>query len=378
MQLIKNCNVVFEDRIEKNNVIIENKKIKLITKSCDFKCDVLECDDLFLSPGFIDIHIHGTNGYDIMDNSYESINRISKIIAKSGTTSFLPTTMTYKISETNEIIHTIASSKERGTDGANIIGINLEGPFINKDARGAHKSEFIINPTIENFKAIVGNNEKYIKIITIAPEVCECREFIQYLNGKGIVASIGHTRATYDEAIKAIKFGISHSTHIFNAMPGFHHRNPGTIGAIFDSNITTEIIADGILNSFTAVRLLCNMKNSDSIIIVSDSIKYANMAEGYYKTDDYDLSVLNGVAMLKSGVLAGSTTMLNKAVKNVYKNTCLPLYEVIKMVTINPAKLCRIESKKGIIKSGFDADLILFDKNININKVIINGNLFYE
>lgn len=335
----------------------------------------MEGDGLYLSPGFIDIHIHGSGGYDTMDCTYESINEISKIIAICGTTSFIPTTMTFDSKKIKKAIEIIAYTKDQGTGGANVLGVHLEGPFINAEVVGAHNPNYVLNASIQNFKNIVGDFEKTVTSVTLAPEIDDSKELINYLHNRGIVVSMGHTNATYEEAMEGIKLGVSHSTHIFNAMSSFHHRSPGVIGAIFDSNITTEVIADGILVSYPALRMVCNQKKLDNIIIVTDAIMPSNMNDGEYLIGEDEIVVSNGSATLKSGTLAGSITMLNKAVRNIYENTDYSLHEIIKMVTFNPAKYCKVEKVKGTIKEGFDADIIIFDKDINIMNVIINGQL---
>ncbi|GKX65200.1 N-acetylglucosamine-6-phosphate deacetylase [Inconstantimicrobium mannanitabidum] len=375
MLLIKNCNVIFPEGIEKKNVLVENSKIKEITNSDKYLCDTLEGEGLYLSPGFIDVHIHGSGGYDVMDGRYESIDKISEIIADFGTTSFVPTTMTFDSKKIKTAVKIVSEAKKKGTSGANVLGCHLEGPFINREAIGAHDINCVLDGSVENFKEIIGESERDIVSVTLAPEVGNNKELIKYLYKKGIVASIGHSKASYEEAVEAINLGISHSTHIFNAMPIFHHRNPGIIGAIFDNNITTEIIADGIINSYTALRVVCNQKKVDDIIIVTDAIMYSNMDDGKYLINNEELNISNSKAELKSGVLAGSITMLNKAVKNVYNNTNCSLHEVIKMVTINPAKHCKVDNSKGSIMQGFDADIIIFDGELNIKNVIVNGRM---
>ena len=372
--LIKNCNIIYLDKIELGSVLIEDGKIKEINpKSISDNLDIIDGSGLYLSPGFIDVHIHGAGGYDTMDGTFDAINEISKTIVKHGTTSFTPTTMTVSIEDINKSMLSIKKAKDNGTDGAIVLGAHLEGPFISPKAIGAQNPNYLVEPTIENFNAMVKNAEDAVVSITIAPEIPGAKELIKILSEKGIVCSIGHTKATYEEAIDGIKCGCSHSTHLFNAMTGFTHREPGVVGAIFDTDITTETISDGIHISYPSLRIAYKQKTSDKVLLVTDAMRACCMPDGMYDLGGQDVIVKDSAARLLSGNLAGSILTLDKAVKNVYENTNMPLYEVVKMATLNPAKHCKVSHKKGLIKEGYDADLVLFDENINIKKVIVSG-----
>lgn len=244
--IITNCKIIYLDKIEEGSVLIEDGKIKKINPEIYGDSEVFDAEGLFLAPGFIDVHIHGAGGYDTMDGTTEALNVISKSIMEHGTTSFLPTTMTVDVEEINKAMKAIKQLKEEGTDGANILGCHLEGPFISPKAIGAQNPNYLLEPTIENYEKMIEGCEDEVVSITLAPEIPGAKELIYYLSKKGVVCSAGHTKATYNEIIEAIKYGLSHSTHLYNAMTGFNHREPGTVGAIFDSEITTETIADGI------------------------------------------------------------------------------------------------------------------------------------
>ena len=374
--IIENCKIIFPNVIEKGTILIENGLIKEINpKTYPSNNEIINGQGLYLSPGFIDIHIHGAGGFDVMDGEYDSLNNICKTIFPHGTTSFLATTMTCSIRDIRKAVDAAAYAIKKGTDGANILGIHLEGPFINAGMLGAQNPDFIQTPCIDTFKKIIGDNLNIIKTVTIAPELEGAKELIKYLNKLGIVSSIGHSKASYKEAIDGIASGISHSTHLYNAMTGLHHREPGIVGAIFDSDITTETIADGIHIDYPALRIAYKQKGLDKVILVTDAMMACCMADGKYSLGGQDVFVENGAARLQNGSLAGSTLTLDKAVKNVYKNSSYGLQEIIKMVTYNPAKLLKIDNKIGSIKEGLNADLVLFDEDINIKRVIINGKI---
>lgn len=373
--LIKNCNIIYLDRIENGSVLIENGKIKEINPSISEFEEVIDANGLYLAPGFIDVHIHGAGGHDTMDGTFEAINEISKVIVKHGTTSFTPTTMTVAIDDIKKSMKVIKEAKEKGTDGAIVLGAHLEGPFISPKAIGAQNPNYLIPPTLDNYKKMVGDAEDAVVSITIAPEVPGAKELIKELSQKGIVCSIGHTKATYEEAMEGIKCGCGHSTHLFNAMTPFAHREPGVVGAIFDSDITTETISDGIHVSYPSLRIAYNQKTPDKVLLVTDAMMACSMPDGMYALGGQDVVVKEGAARLLNGSLAGSILTLDKAVKNVYKNVGLPLYEAVKMASYNPAKHCKVEDRKGLIKEGYDADLVLFDEDINIKKVFVNGKI---
>lgn len=376
--LIKNCNIIYLDKIEKGSVLIENGKIKEINPSNVNDTEVIDAEGLYLSPGFIDVHIHGAGGCDTMDGTVESINTIAKTIVEHGTTSFTPTTMTVAAEDIRKSMKVIKKLKEEGTEGANVLGAHLEGPFISPKAIGAQNPNFLLAPSVENYNKIVGDYGDAVVSITMAPEVEGAKELIKYLSDNGVTVSMGHTKATYDEAIDGIKCGACHSTHLYNAMTPFTHREPGVVGATFDTDITTETISDGIHISYPALRTAYKQKGTDKVLLVSDAMEACGMPDGQYSLGGQDVIVKNGAARLLDGTLAGSVLTLDKAVKNIYSNSNYPLNEVVRMATYNGAKHCHVEDHKGLIKEGYDADLILFNEDIEIQKVFVKGKKVYN
>lgn len=376
--LLKNCNIVFLDKIEKGSILIEDGIIKEINPSEINLQNAIDCKGLYVSPGFVDVHIHGAGGHDTMDGTFEAINEISKTICKYGTTSFTPTTMTMSADDILKSMISIKKAKIEGTDGAIVLGAHLEGPFISPSAIGAQNPNYLIAPSYENFELMTGDAIDAVVSITMAPEVEGAKELASILSSKGIHCSMGHTKATYEQAIDGIKHGFCHSTHLFNAMTGFTHREPGVVGATFDSDITTETISDGIHISYPSLRVAYKQKGTDKTLLVTDAMCACGMPDGTYALGGQPVIVKNGAARLENGALAGSILTLNRAVKNIYDNTNYPLYEIVKMASYNGAKYCRVDDRKGQIKENFDADLTIFDENIDVKMTIIDGKIVYN
>lgn len=376
--LIKNCSIIYLDKIEKGSVLIKDGKIKEINPVNTDDDEIIDAEGLYLSPGFIDVHIHGAGNCDTMDGTYEAINTIAKTIVKHGTTSFTPTTMTVSTDAIRKSMKAIKQAMKEGTEGAVVLGAHLEGPFISPKAIGAQNPKYVISPSVEAYNSMVGDEGDAVVSITLAPEVEGAKELIKYLSEKGIVCSLGHTKATYEQAMEAIECGVCHSTHLYNAMTPLAHREPGVVGAVFDSNITTETISDGIHISYPALRIAYSQKGTDNVLLVTDAMEACGMPDGEYSLGGQKVIVSNGAARIKTGSLAGSILTLDRAVYNVYKNTNYPLNEVVKMATYNGAKHCKVDDHKGMIKNGYDADLLLFNEDIEIQKVFIGGRKIYS
>ena len=369
--IFKDFNLIFPDRIEKGTVQIKEGKIVSFHPD-ESEDEIIHGQGRYLSPGFIDIHIHGAGNHDTMDGTFEALDTISKTIANHGTTGFLPTTMTVSLKDINTAVE-VAKEAQGKVGGASILGVHLEGPFISKMAIGAQNPNFVEKPTLENFKEMVGQNMDFIKNITIAPEVDGALELIPYLRENNINVSMGHTKATYEEAMEGIKAGVNHSTHLFNAMTPFTHREPGVVGAIFDTDITTETISDGVHISYPSLRTAYKVKTTDKVLLITDAMMACGMPDGTYSLGGQPVISKNGAARLESGALAGSILTMDKAVQNVYHNTDLPLHEVVKMASYNGAKFIGVEDKKGKIALNFDADLLILDESLEVQHVYIAG-----
>lgn len=374
----KNTYVYFEgDGIIKSGFKVENKKIAPIDSDAD---GLLELDDKYIViPGFIDKHIHGANHSDAMYPTYDDISNIAKSIAQEGVTGFLPTTMTQSKENVAAALKNIRIYIEQDNDeGAAVLGIHLEGPFISKKYKGSQHEQYILADDIETmkyFQEVSGNN---IRHVTFAYEE-NGREFTEYLVKQGIVASIGHSDATAADVFEAVKAGVTSVTHVYNAMRGLHHREAGVLGAsLLADELYCELIADLIHVSPEAIRILYKMKGKDKIVLVTDAIESKHLSDGVYQLGGQDVYVKAGEARLASGVLAGSNLMMNKAVKNFIDVTGVFLTEAVDMATINPARVLKIDGQKGSIKFGKDADFAVIDKDLNVYLTVRGGKVIYN
>ena len=388
IKAIINGKLILKDKIIHDSVIIFEKKIVKIISNDEFlqyksdykeehmdEIQVIDAKSRYVSPGFIDIHIHGAGGFDTMDATAEALRVISTTIASKGVTSYLPTTMTMDGGSIYCALDAIREAMKLEVVGAKILGVHMEGPFINEKYKGAQKADNIIKPNYDMVKDYLD----IIKIITLAPERDGSHSFIKKVkNTSDITLSIGHSDASYEESLKAIEDGITHATHTFNAMTPLNHRKPGIVGAIFTSDITCELIADMIHIHPALFNLLINVKQKDKIVLITDSMRAGCMKSGIYELGGQKVIVEEGAARLQDGTLAGSVLTLNKAVKNILSNCDLAVYEAVSMASIIPAKVIHMEDKKGSLEIGFDSDIVIFNGDIDVFLTIVEGEIVFQ
>jgi len=334
----------------------------------------------YIVPGFIDIHCHGGNGYDTMDSTQDALEEISKFKAKNGCTGFLATTVTSSIKDTAKVLENVNQySKQFTKKGAEILGIHLEGPFINVMQKGAQREDLIIPLSVEAMEKFIEKSGGLIKIATYAPELDTDFKFTSFLSSKGIIPSVGHSSADYKTIISAIKFGLKSSSHIFNQMKGIHHREPGTVGAILtEENLFAEIIADCIHIHPAIVNLLVKAKGVDKIIIITDAMRAAGLQDGIYDLGGLKVIVKNSEARLESGNLAGSTLIMSKAVKNMIEKMRISIEKSVRMASLNPAQLLGLDKDRGSLTPGKRADIVVLDGNFNVVYTIKKGRVIYS
>ena len=366
-------------------IIVEKGRIREIVNKEEISsatltgAKVIEGKDKFIVPGYIDIHVHGGGGSDVMDGDYEAINQIAIAHSHFGTTSFLPTTMTMSKDKIIRSLRSICEAVKKGTAGAEILGIHMEGPYINPEKKGAQKEEDIKKISIEEFLEFNQASGNLIRLVTIAPEMPGAIGLIKYLYKQGIIASVGHTNATYVQTQAGIQAGLSHVTHTFNAMRELHHREPGVVGAALTSpELTVEIIADGVHIHPIVLKILTKIKDGEKIVLITDAMRAAGLKEGTYDLGGQEVIVTKGQARLKDGTLAGSVLTMDKAVKNMVNKIGIQLPKAIQMASYNPAKSIGIDDKKGSLEPGKDADIVILNKNLETELTIVAGKIVYR
>lgn len=374
----KNCYILTEDGIKKTSLIIKDGKIASIGKDAD---GLVELDEeKIVIPGFIDQHIHGAAGSDAMDGTIVDLEKISNALASEGTTGFLATTMTQSPENINNALKAVNEYMNLNKEnGAKILGVHLEGPFISPKHVGAQPLEYVQAPSVEAFKVYEASSGNHIKEVSLAPEVEGAEDLIKYLASKNIVASIGHTDATYADVEKAVKAGATNITHTYNAQKGLHHREVGTVGSamLFDC-LNCEAICDGIHLSAPAIRLLNKNKPATKFTLITDAMRAKHMPDGESELGGQVVIVKNGEARLVDGTLAGSVLKMNVAVKNVMKFLDKPLEEVVLYATKNPALNLGLYDKMGSIAVGKDANFVVVDKDVNVYQTIREGKVIFE
>ena len=327
-----------------------------------------------LAPGFIDVHTHGAMGRDVMEGTDEALEVISRFLAAHGTTSFLATTVTASPIATLQAVEALGSQVDRPLPGARMLGLHLEGPFINPEKRGAHTAKYIRRPSTLIFDQLLACSGHQIKLITVAPEVEGSPELIRFARAKGVVVSLGHSNATLEETMAAIALGAGNATHTFNAMRPFSHRDPGILGAVLTApEIWAELIADGVHVSPAAINLCIQCKSARRILLISDAVSATGMPEGQYRLSDIEITLSGGICRTREGQLAGSTLTQDQALRNMVRWSHLPLEAVLGMLTRNPAQSLGIAESKGTLAEGRDADMVLLDRNLRVNTTIIQG-----
>lgn len=328
-------------------------------------------------PGFIDIHIHGAGGRDIMEGDVDALGVVTRKVAEFGTTSLLATTVTAAPDDTVRaaagISLYITQQHAAKESRAEVLGIHFEGPFISKERRGVHPVEWIQPPSQDLLNRFLQAAEGKARLITIAPEVLGAAPCIEAARKAGLVVSVGHTDANYEQTRFAISRGARSATHTYNAMRPFTHRDPGVIGAVLTSpEINAELIADGVHVEEGAMKLLLKAKGYERVTLVSDGLSATGMPDGRYMLGGFEVTVTNGVCRNAAGILAGSTLTLDRALRNIV-NLGVPLADAVRMLTLNPATLLGIEFKKGALRVGADADVLLLDQSLRVTDVWARG-----
>ncbi len=383
MKAIINGKIVLEGATVSGMTLLFDDKIQAFeTSDAPVNADtVIDAKGRYVLPGLVDMHIHGYLGEDASDGKAEGIRKMARGIAKNGVTSWLPTTMTVSYQELEAAFKAIAQvkaeSEKPGFGGAQIMGVNAEGPFINAARKGAQAGEHI-KPCDPEF---IDKYADLIRVFTVAPEVKGNMAAIRRIHKEHpeILISMGHTSATFDEAEKAVRAGVRHVTHLFNAQTGLHHRDPGVVGCALNENrLSTELIADTFHVNKALFKLVSEMKK-DKLVLITDCTRAGGMPDGEYSLGGQPIYVKGIECRLADGTIAGSVLKLNEAIRNMRQNVKrLSLHKIVRMASLNPAIAIGIDKTKGSIAVDKDADFCLADEDMNISRTILRGETIYN
>jgi N-acetylglucosamine-6-phosphate deacetylase len=373
-------NVILPDRVlQRGLVAIEDGVIQSVSEAGAGRQPTEDLGELYIAPGFIDVHTHGIAGADTMDGAQESLFLMARRFAAHGVTGFLATTMTQSLDVTTRAIREVRRYMERQEEQdqdhaptARVLGIHLEGPWISQEFKGAQNERFIVPPTEESVATILAEGNGAVKIVTLAPELPGAEQEMQTLRGQGICISMGHTGATYEQALRAVELGATHVTHCFNGMTGLHHRRPGAAGAaLLCDRLLAELIADGIHVHPDVMRLVIQLKGRERVMLITDSMSATELADGIYALGGQEVFVRAGRASLGDGTLAGSTLTLDRAVRNAVHLCGVPVHDAVYMASAVPAQAIGLGDRKGQIRAGYDADIAILNTDLQPVQVIV-------
>lgn len=379
--IIDNVYVYTPDKkFVKGGIILKGEQIQAVYEAKDtpkFEEEVFDGNGAYAIPGLIDLHFHGCKGDDFCDGTKEAIGRIAEYETSIGVTAIAPATMTLPVEELEHILEVAAEYKKENTDKrrADLLGINMEGPFISPAKKGAQDERNIIPCNVEICEQFLKASDGLVKFIGIAPEESEeAIDFIKAVKDK-VNVSLAHTNADYETAKVAFEAGANHAVHLYNAMPPFSHRAPGVVGAVYDcKHVMPEIICDGIHIHPATVRATFEMMGADRMILISDSMRATGMPDGQYTLGGLDVKVVGKLATLVSdGAIAGSATNLMDCMRTVVKEMGIPLETAVACATMNPAKSLGVYEEYGSITEGKKANIVLLDKDLELQAVIKDG-----
>ncbi len=371
LERIENPVLVFEDGIISSLGSREASEIPAGARTLDFPSAIL-------APGFVDMHIHGAAGYDVMEGDAAKLAEVERLLSRHGVTSYAPTTVTAPFDATVEsldklaaVVEAAAGNREAGR--AQPLGMHLEGPFISQARRGVHTPENIVAPTLELFERFWQAARGHLAVLTIAPEVPGAKEVIAEAARRGVCVSIGHSNAELDDARGGIDAGARHATHTFNAMRRLEHRDPGILGAILtDPRLSADIIVDGVHVAPEIVALFLKAKGPEKAVLITDAISATGMPDGRYRLGLFEAEVNNGTC-LSHGKLAGSVLTLDRAIRNAMAFSGWDLQTTVRLATLNPARALGIEKRKGVLAAGADADIVALTPSGEVVKTIARG-----
>ncbi len=400
--VFKNAKMITPMRVIDNGILVASDgKITYVNPEDEIKVPenarIIDVAGKYLAPGFIDIHLHGGGGADTMDATQEAMDKISIVHAKGGSTSIVPTTLSAPMDDIIRAIKAIELAKKRTLPGAQVLGAHLEGPYFSMEQKGAQNPEFLKNPTPGEYIKILDECNCILRV-SAAPELEGGLELGRELKKRGIVASIAHTNATYQDILTAIDAGYTHVTHMYSGMSGLKRINAYRISGVIESTLlldelTTEVIADGHHLPPSLIKLIIKAGGLEKVSVITDAISATGLGPGEYSIGGLDIIVEANVAeefeipeveenyvakLLTRDAFAGSVATMNRCVKNIVKFVGLSIQDAVKMATINPAKVIGVDDKKGSLTKGKDADIVVLDEDVNVVMTVVGGRIVYE
>ncbi|GMA51609.1 N-acetylglucosamine-6-phosphate deacetylase [Alicyclobacillus contaminans] len=343
--------------------------------------ETVDVDGEWVVPGFIDLHVHGADGAEVMDGTPAALRRIGRFHARHGTTGWLPTTLTAPVASILQSLQAARRVQQSPSpdDGARILGVHLEGPFISPRKVGAQNPAHVLAPSVEVMRAFEHVSPGLVKKVTLAPEQPGALALVHWLRERGIIPSIGHTEGTFAEIVRAMEAGATQATHLFNAMTGLHHREGGAAGAcLLADDVTCELIADTLHVHPDVMRLVVRVKGPDRIALITDAIAATGRPDGRYRLGELEIVVTEGKSLLKDGhTLAGSTLTMDAAVRNMVSRVGVSLEDAVIMASTTPARELGLGDRKGAIAVGYDADLVVLDENLTVARTFVQGREVY-
>lgn len=364
--------------IASGSITIDGSQILAVDQQATESAAEIDASDMIITPGFVDVHTHGGGGFNLHTTDPQEILQYARWVPSSGTTAFLIGVVGVPNGLPEAQIQTAVTAIEQAQQGAEPVGIHMEGPYMNQQRRGAHDPSWLRLPDAAETERVLELSAGHLRLITLAPELPGADAMIERLTAAGVTVSIGHTDATYEQAREAIPRGITHATHCFNAMRPLLHRDPGALGAIVEADqVRGELIADGVHVHPAAARILLRALGPERAVVVTDALACAGIPDAVFEFAGQPARVIDGVARLQDGTITGSVLTMEQALRNLVQLVNVPLQHVVRMLTYNPACSAGVADRKGTLQPGYDADLLIFDQDLQLQVTICRGRVAY-